>query len=180
MDINFLAMVETFVQGLLLWLLVIGGTLMGEGEEAGEVVTTEEVAGEEVSVRGEEEGEEGTEVDQGLVQVGTLGTGGQVLEVAMEGKGLVLVEISTGKAKGLTHHATMGKDLGLQDLQEPQPQPPLMLTWGQILETWVPLLKTMLKLSPSFQLAWAEVVEVVVEAVCPRWRISMRTGKKTA
>jgi len=172
-------MVETFVQGLLLWLLVIGGTQMGEGEEAGEVVTTEEVAVEEDSVR-EEEGEEGTEVDQGLVQVGTLGTGGQILEVAIERRGLVLVEISAGKVKGSTHHAITGKDLGLQDLQEPQPQPPLMLTWGQILETWVPLLKTMLKLSPSFQLAWAEVVEVAVEVGCLRWRISMPIGKKNA
>ena len=128
-------------------------------------------------------------MDQGPVPVGTLGIEGQLQEEVMVVKGLVPVEISTDKAMGLTHHALLplGKGLGLgrpmmQDLQELQLLLPLklvLLTWDQILETWVPLPKTMLKLYPSFRLAWVEVVEQVVEGECLRWRISMPTGKKT-
>ena len=189
MDINCLAMEETtVVQDLLLWLAI--GVIMMEGEgPEGEVVITGGVAEEEDLGR-EEEGGEGTEADQGPAQVGTLGIGGRVLEGAMvvKGKGLVPVEISIDKAKGLIHHALSltGKGLGqgglkVQDLQELQLPPPLilvLLTWDQILETWVLLPKTMQRLFPSFQLAWVEVVEQVAE--CPRWRISMPIGKKIA
>ena len=184
-DIKCLATEETIAEDLLLW-LVIGAILM-EGEGAGEVVTTGEVAGVEDLGREGEEGVEGIEVDQGLVQVGTLGIGGQVREEAMEVKerGLVQVEVSTDKVMSSIHHAHLitGKDLGLQDLQEHQLPPPLtrvQLTWGPILETWVPLPKTMLRLCPSFRLAWVAVVGQVAEEGCLRWRISMLTGKKTA
>ena len=183
MDINCLAMEETTVQDLLLWLVI--GVILMEVEGAGEVAEEEDLAR-------EEEGGEGTEVDQGPAQVGTLGIGGQVQEGAMvvKGKGLAPVEISVDKAKGLIHHALslMGKGLGqgrhkVQDLQELQLQPPLTLvplTWDQILETWVLLPKTMQRLCPSFRLAWVEVVEQVAEAECLRWRISMPIGKKIA
>ena len=146
--------------------LVIGVTMM-EGEGAGEVVITGGVAGEEGLER--EEGGEVTEVDQGPAPVGTLGIEGQILEGVTEVIGLVPVEISTDKAP-----------MGLQDLQELQPLPPLTLTWDQILETWVLLQKTMPRLCRSFPLAWVEVVELMEAGGCQEWRISMPTEKKTA
>ena len=179
--INSLWMLETIVESLHLS-GVTGGIKMGE-VGAGEVGTVEEAVG------GEALGEEGV---QGQVQVETSDIGVQILEGDLEVTGiiLVLVDISTDKARASIQHvpSITGNDLSLgrlkmQDPQErqlPPPRMPVLPTWGQISETWALLQKTMLKLYLSSQLVWVEVAgEVVVEWGCPRWKISMPTGKRT-
>ena len=172
MDIKALVMI-TIVGGHPLW-ATTGRIIRIVGQEAGEVV---EIAGVEAgggALGREEEGAgEVIEVDQGHPQVATL-----------RGGDLVMAEISTAR---ITESPATGGDqmLGehqVQGLREPRPL--LLLTLerqilGLTLGTWGLPLRTTLRRLPSSLPAWV-VEEDLVEEECPKWRITINIGRRTA
>ena len=172
MDIKALVMI-TIVGGHPLW-ATTGRIIRIVGQEAGEVV---EIAGVEVgggALEREEEGAgEGIEVDQDHPQVATL-----------RGGDLVMVEISTAR---ITESPASGGDqmLGERQVQGLQELRPLLLLTQErqildlTLETWGLLRRTTPRRLPSSLPAW-EAGEDLAEEGCPKWRITINTGKRTA
>ena len=171
-DIKALVMI-TIVVGHPLW-VITGRIIRIGGEEAGEVVEIAGVEAGEGALGIEEEGAgEVIEVDQGHPQVATL-----------RGGDLVTAEISTAR---ITESPATGGDqmLGerqVQDLRELRPL--LLLTQerqilGLTLGTWgLPRRITPRRL-PSSLLAWV-VEEDLAEEGCPKWRITINIGRRTA
>ena len=156
----------------------IGGEVV---EIAGEVVG---IAGEVVEIAGVEAGagalgreEEGAgeviEVDQGHPQVATL-----------RGGDLVMAEILTAR---ITESPATGGDqmLGERQVQGLQELRPLLLLTQErqildlTLETWGLLRRTTPRRLPSSLLAW-EAGEDPAEEGCPKWRITISIGRRTA
>ena len=163
----------TIVVGHHLW-ATTGRIIRIGGEEAGEAVEIAEVEAGGGALGREEEGAgEGIEVDQGHPQVATL-----------RGEDLVMAEISTAR---ITESPATGGDqmlgerqvLGLRELR-----PLLLLTQERqildlTLETWgLPLRTTPRRLLSSLP-AWV-VEEDQGEEECPKWRITINIGRKTA